>query len=79
MAGLAVVAPDLEGLRWLADEELGVLYEAGSPAALAEALEALARDRARLAQLRGNARAAAVGRYNAQAQRDVLARAWGAS
>ena len=44
MAGLAVVAPDLPGLRWLAEEELGVLFEAGSPESFGAALEALAAD-----------------------------------
>jgi glycosyltransferase involved in cell wall biosynthesis len=77
MAGLAVVAPNLPGLRWLADEELGVLFEAGSSEAFAQALESLAADADRLAELRTNARRAAVDRYNAEAQRDALARAWG--
>ncbi len=77
MAGLAVVAPDLPGLRWLADEELGILFEAGSPESFGQALESLAADPDRLAQLRTNARRAAVERYNAEAQRAALARAWG--
>jgi glycosyltransferase involved in cell wall biosynthesis len=77
MAGLAVVAPDLPGLRWLADEELGVLFEAGSPKSFARALEELNADRERLSRLRANARRAAVERYNAEAQRPALARAWG--
>jgi glycosyltransferase involved in cell wall biosynthesis len=77
MAGLAVVAPDLPGLRWLAVEELGVLFEPGSAESFGAALEALAADPARLAELRGNARRAAVERYNAGAQRAGLARAWG--
>lgn len=78
MAGLAVVAPDLPGLRWLAEEGLGVLFEPGSPESFARALEALAHDRDRLATLRANARAAALERYNAERQREALARAWGA-
>ena len=78
MAGLAVVAPDLPGLRWLERDELGVLFEAASPASFAGALEALAADRARLARLRANARRAAVDRLNAEAQHAALARAWGA-
>ena len=77
MAGLAVVAPDLPGLRWLRDEELGVLFEPGSAESFAGALEGLAADRVRVARLRANARSAAVERYNAEAQRDALARAWG--
>jgi glycosyltransferase involved in cell wall biosynthesis len=76
MAGLAVVAPDLAGLHWIADEELGALFSPGSPSSLAATLEALAADRERLERLRTNARAAAVERYNAEAQRGGLARAW---
>jgi glycosyltransferase involved in cell wall biosynthesis len=77
MAGLAIVAPDLPGLRWLAEEELGVLFEPGSPASFGAALEAIASDPELLAKLRANARRAAVERYNAEAQRAGLARAWG--
>jgi glycosyltransferase involved in cell wall biosynthesis len=77
MAGLAVVAPDLPGLRWLAEEDVGVLFEPGSPQAFAEALEALHADRERLGRLRANARRAALERYNAEAQREALAQAWG--
>jgi glycosyltransferase involved in cell wall biosynthesis len=78
MAGLAVVAPDLPGLRWVREEGLGVLFEAGSAEALAAALEELAASPEQLDALRTNARRAAVERYNAEAQRDALARAWGA-
>jgi glycosyltransferase involved in cell wall biosynthesis len=77
MAGLAVVAPDLPGLRWLADEGVGVLFEPGSAESFGAALESLAADPERLAALRANARRAAVERYNAEAQREGLARAWG--
>jgi glycosyltransferase involved in cell wall biosynthesis len=77
MAGLAIVAPDLPGLHWLAEEELGVLFEPGSPASFGAALEAIASDPELLAKLRANARRAAVERYNAEAQRAGLARAWG--
>jgi glycosyltransferase involved in cell wall biosynthesis len=77
MAGLAVVAPDLRGLRWLAEEELGVLFEAGSPESFGRALESLAADPDRVARLRANARRAALERYNAEAQRGALAQAWG--
>jgi glycosyltransferase involved in cell wall biosynthesis len=77
MAGLAVVAPDLPGLRWLAEEELGVLFEAGSAESFGRALESLAADPDRVARLRANARRAAVERYNAEAQRGALAQAWG--
>jgi glycogen synthase len=79
MAGLAVVAPDLPGLRWIADEDLGVLFEAGSPQSLAQTLETLATDPPRVERLRVNARRAALERYNAEAQRAALARAWGGS
>jgi glycosyltransferase involved in cell wall biosynthesis len=77
MAGLAVVAPDLPGLRWLGEERLGVLFEPGSAESFGAALEALAADPERLAELRANARRAAVERYNAETQRAGLARAWG--
>jgi glycosyltransferase involved in cell wall biosynthesis len=76
MAGLAVVAPRLPGLSWIERERLGLLAEPGSPAALGETIERLADDRALLAELRANARRAAIERYNAAAQRDALARAW---
>ena len=76
MAGLAVVAPDIPGLRWIAAEQLGVLFTPGSPGALADALSELADDRDRLARLRANARRAAVERYIAEAQRHALVRAW---
>ena len=79
MAGLAIVAPRLPGLQWIEDEELGLLFEPGSPQSFAAALEELAAYRGRLATLRANARRAAVERYNAEAQRHVLARAWGAA
>jgi glycosyltransferase involved in cell wall biosynthesis len=76
MAGLAIVAPAMRGLRWIAEEELGVLYEPASASSLAEALESLVADRDRLQALRTNARRAAVERYNAEAQRATLARVW---
>jgi glycosyltransferase involved in cell wall biosynthesis len=77
MAGLAVVAPRLPGLEWVERERLGLLAETGSPAALGEALEQLAGDRALLDDLRTRARTAAVERYNASAQQGALIRAWG--
>jgi glycogen(starch) synthase len=76
MAGLAVVAPRLPGLAFLEEEQLGVLYDADAPEAMGAALERLAADRARVGELRANARRAAVERYNSAAQRDALARAW---
>jgi glycosyltransferase involved in cell wall biosynthesis len=77
MAGLAVVAPRLPGLRWLEAEQLGVLFEPGSVEAFADVLEQLAGDSDRLAELRRNARNAATKRYNAETQRDALREAWG--
>jgi glycosyltransferase involved in cell wall biosynthesis len=53
-----------------------VLYDADAPEAMGAALERLAADRARVGELRANARRAAVERYNSAAQRDALARAW---
>lgn len=78
MAGLAVVAPRLPGLAEIVEASgAGIMYEPGRPEALAEVLEGLSGDRARVAELRRNARIAARGRLNAEAQRDALARAWG--
>jgi glycosyltransferase involved in cell wall biosynthesis len=77
MAGLAIVAPDLPGMRWLAEEGLGTLFNASSAEALAEALEQLTAQPTRLASLQAAARAAALKRYNAEAQRSSLAAAWG--
>jgi len=76
MAGLAVVAPRLPGLAFVEDGKLGVLYDSVSPNAMAETLERLSSSRDLLAELRGNARRAAVTQYNAEAQRSNLARAW---
>ncbi|MEP6811482.1 MAG: glycosyltransferase [Actinomycetota bacterium] len=77
MAGLAVVAPRLPGLALVEREGLGVTFEAGRPDELAHRLEELAADRPHLAELRRNARAAALERYNAGAQALSLATAWG--
>jgi glycosyltransferase involved in cell wall biosynthesis len=76
MAGLAVVAPRLPGLRWIEEERLGLLAAPGDAAELGALLEQLDADRPLLAELRRNARAAAAQRYNAEAQRSALARAW---
>jgi glycogen synthase len=78
MAGLAVVAPRLPGLEWIESERLGLLFEPGSAADAGRALERLAEDPELLEELRTNASRAANERYNAEAQRPVLARAWGA-
>jgi glycosyltransferase involved in cell wall biosynthesis len=78
MAGLAVVVPCLPALAPLVErDQIGVLFDPGDSGALARALEELAADRERLAELRSRARAAAVARYNAQAQLPALAQAWG--
>lgn len=78
MAGLAVVASRLPGLVPLVEGEgVGVTFDPGRPESLAARLEELAADRARLARLRRRAREVAVERYNAEAQADALARAWG--
>jgi glycosyltransferase involved in cell wall biosynthesis len=76
MAGLAVVAPRLRGLSWIEDEGVGILAEPENPAALGAALRRLGEDRPLLAELRANARAVAIERYNAEAQRESLERAW---
>jgi glycogen(starch) synthase len=77
MAGLAVVAPRLPGLELVEREQVGLTYEPGQPVALAHRLEELAGDRRQLETLRANARSAAVERYNAGAQAERLAAAWG--
>lgn len=77
MAGLAVVAPRLPGLAWIEEQRVGLCFDAGSPAAMAAAVNRLDSDRQLLEELRVNARRAAVERYNAEAQDPALARAWG--
>jgi glycogen(starch) synthase len=78
MAGLAVIAPNLPGLVTIVEGEgVGVLYDAGDPASLAEAVRSLAADRPRLDGFRTRARELAVTRYNAEAERPTLRRAWG--
>lgn len=75
MAGLAVAVPDAPAMAELVRREgIGVVYP---PGGLAEALAGLARDRPTLEGMRRRARAAAVERYNAEAQRPVLYEAWG--
>jgi glycogen(starch) synthase len=75
MAGLAVVAPRLRGFESVLDDA-ALLYEPSSSSAMASELERLAADPPLLAELRGRARLLALERYNAAAQRDVLAAAW---
>jgi glycosyltransferase involved in cell wall biosynthesis len=78
MAGLAVVAPRLESLGpLLEDERVGVTYDPGRPNGLADALERLAADRALLLELRERARELALTRLNAEAEAETLLAAWG--
>jgi glycosyltransferase involved in cell wall biosynthesis len=78
MAGLAVAVPRLPGMTPLVEEaDFGVTYEPGRPDALAAALRGLSSDPDRLAELRANARFAAVQRLNSEAQEPLLMRAWG--
>src|SRR5919202_1342231 len=78
MAGLAVVVPRLPGMTPLVQgESVGLTYEPGRPEELGRALAALAGDRERLEGMRRRARGLALARYNAEAQREPLARALG--
>jgi glycogen(starch) synthase len=78
MAGLAVIVPRVEGLAPLVEREgIGDTYEPARPAALGTALTELARDRPRLVEMRARARALALERFNAEAQREPLVRALG--
>jgi glycogen synthase len=77
MAGLAVVAPHLESVGPLLEQErVGVTYEPGRPEGLAEALRRLAADRELLLDLRARARELALTRLNAEAAADTLVAAW---
>ena len=77
LAGLAVVAPDLPALASIVGGEgAGLLYAAGDARSLADAVRTIAHDRPLLDRLRRRARALALERYNAEAQRPVLRRAW---
>jgi len=77
MAGLAVAVPRLPGMTPLVEGEgLGVTYEPGRPDELGRELAALARDPERLVRLREAARRRALERYNAESQRDALAKIW---
>jgi glycosyltransferase involved in cell wall biosynthesis len=79
MAGLAVVVPNLRTMgAFVEREEVGVVFQAGSPQSLARVLNELAADRQQLLSLRRRARAAAVERYNADVQGEALARVWNA-
>jgi glycogen(starch) synthase len=78
MAGLAVVVPRLPGLTPLVEgEQLGLTYEPGRPELLGAALAELAADPERVTAMRRRARALALDRLNAEAQRGALAAVWG--
>jgi glycogen(starch) synthase len=80
MAGLALAVPRLPAMAGIVEQEdVGVVFEPGRPDDLARALEELAADRERLAELRRRARLLALNRYNADAQGRSLAAAWGRS
>jgi glycogen(starch) synthase len=80
MGGLAVVVPRLPGMADLVEASgIGVTYQPGRPDRLADALSALAADRAGLEGLRRRARQLAIERWNAEAQREALLAAWGVS
>jgi glycogen(starch) synthase len=75
MAGLAVAVPNAPAMASLVRAEgIGVVYEHGT---LKSALMQLGEDRDALERMRRRARAAAVERYNAEAQRPALYEAWG--
>jgi glycosyltransferase involved in cell wall biosynthesis len=77
MAGLAVVAPRLETIGPLLEQErVGLTYEPGDRSGLPEALERLAGDRDLLAELRQRARALAMTRLNADVAAATLEAAW---
>ena len=77
MAGLAVAVPRLPGMTPLVEGEgVGVTYEPGRPDELGRELTALAREPERVVRLRETARRTALERYNAESQREALARIW---
>ena len=77
MAGLAVAVPELPGVASIvAPFDVGVLFEAGSAAALADALTELADQPDRVAAAKKRARAVALERLNAESQRPALEPAW---
>jgi glycogen(starch) synthase len=75
MAGLAVVVPDAPAMAELVEREgVGRVY---APGGLADVVAELAGDLPTLENMRRRARAVAVERYNAEAQRPLLYEAWG--
>jgi glycogen(starch) synthase len=74
MGGLAIAASDLPALgAFVREHEVGVVFR---PGCLADGLRELAADPGRLDAMRVRARALAVGRFNAEAQRAALLAAW---
>lgn len=77
MAGLAVVAPELETLGPIVrNEGVGRTYDARSPEELPRALAELARDRPAVEEMKRRARGLALERLNAEVAADTLAAAW---
>jgi glycogen(starch) synthase len=77
MAGLAVVAPRLEGFASVVDGTgVGVTVPPGRPEAVGEELERLARDRATVQAMGERARELAHTRFNAERQANALVRSW---
>jgi glycosyltransferase involved in cell wall biosynthesis len=77
MAGLAVVAPRLEGLGPFVDSNgIGATYEPGRPDLLGAALVELAGDRDRVAAAGRRAHELALGEFNAETQGERLAAVW---
>ena len=75
MAGLAVVVPEAPAMASLVNREgVGRTFR---PGRLGDVLKELAADRAAVEAMRRRARAVAVERYNAEAQRPALYAAWG--
>jgi glycosyltransferase involved in cell wall biosynthesis len=74
MAGLAVVAPRLRGVEaFIADEQIGALYQPGDPASLGRVLAELAADPDRVSVMGKRARKLALERYNADVEGERLA------
>ena len=73
MAGLAVVASDLPGLRYVVDRcGCGLLVDPTDPAGLASVLDGLADDRGRLRSLKLAARVSAMAEFNFEREMDAL-------
>src|SRR5262249_18368860 len=77
-AGLAVAVPHLPGPGPLVSgEQIGVVFGVERPDELGRLLTELARDRPRVAAMRARASRLARERFNAEAERAQLVRAWG--